>query len=266
LLLVDAILIAVIVTLGVRLQSAWTSPPAVGTPAGQAARASGEGNRAPSTEPKPAPPTPAQFAVVAERNLFSPTRTESAPEPPAPPAKATAAVLKGAVANAPKPLLHGIVLGGNDGPRAFIQDPRTRRVYGYGVGDQVGESRVDEIKTDRVVLRQGADVTEIMLRDPAKPKPPPPPPVAAASPTFPGQPPIPGAPGVPPQPRVPAMGQPPQPFGQPPQPFGQPPVPGAPGAEESPVLSQGQSPIPGRPPMPVAPGMPLPTQLPGSSS
>jgi hypothetical protein len=105
--------------------------------------------------------------VVAERNLFSPTRNEAPAEtpkvptvaqtPPAPPA--------------PKPRLYGVVIGPDGGSRAYLEDPRTRKVFGYAVGDSVADSRLEQIRNDRVVLRRGSEVFEVMLRDPSKPKP-----------------------------------------------------------------------------------------------
>ena len=68
LLLVDAILIALIVTLGLRLQSAWTAPPAAGAPTAPVARTGPEGDRESASPPRPAAVASGQFMVVAERN------------------------------------------------------------------------------------------------------------------------------------------------------------------------------------------------------
>ena len=102
LLLVDGLLLVAAAFLGVRLYEAWgartpavppEAPPAVSTEA-----------LAPPAATSPRTPLTA-FAVVAERNLFSPTRTETAPEPP------RAATGAGAPAPpAPKPRLYGVVL------------------------------------------------------------------------------------------------------------------------------------------------------------
>jgi len=144
-------------------------------------RAAAGGARAPTVPPAApaavsteAPPPPAAasprtpltaFAVVAERNLFSPTRTETAPEPPRP---ATGA---GAPAPpAPKPRLYGIVLLAEGRGRAYLEDAQRRRVFAYSVGDLVGDARLEQIKPDRVVLRRGGETFEVLLADPSKPR------------------------------------------------------------------------------------------------
>ena len=79
LLLADALLLVVAAFLGVRLYEAWTAR-APAAPAEPSSSASAE-VAAPPAAVAPGPPLTA-FNVVAERNLFSPTRTETAPEPP----------------------------------------------------------------------------------------------------------------------------------------------------------------------------------------
>jgi hypothetical protein len=161
LLLLDAVLLVAAAFLGVRLYEAWASrtsavpleaPPAaaVETPPPPAATAA----RPPLTE----------YAVVAERNLFSPTRTEAAPDPartaagtpPAPPA--------------PRPRLYGVVLVPGGRGRAYLEDIQRRRISGYSEGDLVGDARLEQIKADRVVLRRGAETFEVLLYDPSKPR------------------------------------------------------------------------------------------------
>lgn len=162
LLLVDGLLLVAAAFLGVRLYEAWgTRTPAVPTEAPSAV----------STEaaPPPAatsPRTPlTAFAVVAERNLFSPTRTETAPEPPRPAAGAGAPAPP-----APKPRLYGVVLLAEGRGRAYLEDVQRRRVFAYSVGDLVGDARLEQIKPDRVVLRRGSETFEVLLADPSKPR------------------------------------------------------------------------------------------------
>jgi hypothetical protein len=162
LLLVDGLLLLAAAFLGVRLYEAWgargptlprAAPPTVSTEA-----------EAPPAAASPRPPLTA-FAVVAERNLFSPTRTETAPEPLRP---ATGA---GAPAPpAPKPRLYGIVLLAEGRGRAYLEDVQRRRVFAYSVGDLVGDARLEQIKPDRVVLRRGGETFEVLLADPSKPR------------------------------------------------------------------------------------------------
>jgi hypothetical protein len=123
--------------------------------------------------PTPAPPAAAaSYAVVASRNLFSPTRSEAAAGP--------------AVAAGPKPYLHGVVMNGVKS-RAFLEDPVAKRTFGYSVGDTVAGGRVQSISADRVIIARPDGLLEVLLQDPAKPRP---------APTAPGAVPAAGAPAA----------------------------------------------------------------------
>ncbi len=252
LLLVDVLLVIAVGALGVHLYRVWTAVPPKARADTPAAATAGS----PGAVPAPAAPSaPGAFTIVAERNLFSPTRSEVAPEPPKAPGPTTAAAPP-----APKPRLYGVVLRPEGNAQAYLEDPRTRKVFGYKIGDSVADSRVEQISVDRVVLRRGSEVFEVLLRDPTKPKPPP-------SLTVPGAPGTPGAPfpGVPVTPPA-APGQVPGAV-----------VPGVPGAAAAtPGTPQVQ--VPGQPPLtpprvipqsppgrPVVPGRP-PVRTPGAPS
>jgi hypothetical protein len=114
------------------------------------------------------------YTSVAARNLFSPTRTE------APPTTTTAAAATPAV----KPNLFGIIL--RDGaPVAYLEDPTTKRVAGYRVGDNMAGGTVQTISADSVVIARPDGNLDVRLRDPGKPRPAP---VAAAPGAPPAQP------------------------------------------------------------------------------
>ncbi len=72
------------------------------------------------------------YNVIVAKYLFSPSRTEGAPE-----------VAKPVVPLPPKPILLGVVV---DGPasRAYLEDPSTKRVFGYQVGDSVAGRQAGE--------------------------------------------------------------------------------------------------------------------------
>jgi hypothetical protein len=119
----------------------------------------------PAPDPRPvldaglevAPPAaPAEYRVIAARNLFSASRGEAA------------AVIAPALAG-PKPILHGVVLDG-ERSRAYLDDPVAQRVVGYAVGDPVAGGRLEQIQDDRVRIRQPGGVVEILLKDPSKPQ------------------------------------------------------------------------------------------------
>lgn len=134
---------------------------------------------------RPAPPvtTPGEqaprnqagaYASVAARNVFSPTRSET-------PSTATAATAAPVV----KPNLFGIVL--RDGaPIAYLEDPTTKRVAGYRVGDAMAGGTVQTISADSIVITRPDGNLEVRLRDPGKPRPAPQPATAG----------LPGGPGA----------------------------------------------------------------------
>ena len=166
LLLADALLLVVAAFLGVRLYVVWTARgPA--PPTEPSASAAAE-VAAPPPAVAPGPPLTA-YNVVAERNLFSPTRSETAPEPP------RSAGLTPVAPPAPKPRLYGVVILAEGRGRAYLEDVQRRKVFSYSVGDLVGDARLEQIKADRVVLRRGGETFEVLLNDPAKPRQPTPP-------------------------------------------------------------------------------------------
>lgn len=175
---------------------------------------------------------PGAYAAVAARNLFSPTRTEGAP-----------GVEASVSSSAAKPSLFGIVLR-EGAPIAYLEDPSTKRVAGYRLGDVVAGGTVQTIAADNVVIHRPDGDLDVRLRDPSKPRSAPPP-AAAGLPGGRGAQPVAGAPllpGVIP----PAAGA------------------GVPGQVSSPppgvVMPPGSSLTPGTPP--IVPGRrPLPPNL-----
>ena len=81
------------------------------------------------------------YNVIVAKYLFSPSRTEGAPEVAKPPV----------VPLPPKPILLGVVV---DGPasRAYLEDPSTKRVFGYQVGDSVAGGKLEKIAEDRIQI------------------------------------------------------------------------------------------------------------------
>ena len=137
--------------------------------------------------PAPAPPAAAaSYAVVASRNLFSPTRSEAAAGP--------------AVAAGPKPFLHGVVMNGSKS-RAFLEDPVAKRTFGYSVGDTIAGGRVQSISGDRVIIARPDGLLEVLLQEPAKPRPAPTAPAGAPGAGAPAAatPPVRRIPGAPPE-------------------------------------------------------------------
>src|SRR5215470_3605889 len=106
------------------------------------------------------PTPPGTNAVIASRNLFSPSRTE-----------AVVSTTPGPVIpQYAKPNLYGVVL--RDGaPVAYLEDPVTKRVAGYHVGDFVAGGTVQTISADRVVLTRPEGRVDVQLHDPGRPRP-----------------------------------------------------------------------------------------------
>jgi hypothetical protein len=128
-----------------------------------------------ATPAAPAPSSPGGYAVVVSRNLFSPTRTEAPPPPPTPVAAGPPAV------NLPKPPhLYGVVL--QDGtPVAYLEDPTTKRVIRYRIGDSVAGGTLQTINSDNVVLSRPDGQIAVRLHDPTRPRAAPPAPTTPAA-------------------------------------------------------------------------------------
>jgi hypothetical protein len=109
-------------------------------------------------------------ASIAAKNLFSPTRMESS-------VAETAAL---PVPVGPKPLLFGIVLDST--PVAYLEDPATKRVAAYRIGDSIAGGTVQSIAADHVTLKRADGAVDVQLRDPSKPRPAPTEPPSPAQP------------------------------------------------------------------------------------
>lgn len=127
---------------------------------------------------EPQGPATASYAVVAARNLFSPTRTE-APGPGTPAQQAL---------QFPKPNLFGVVLK-DGGAIAYLEDPSTKRVAAYRVGDAIAGGTVQAIQPDQVLLARADGQVAVKLHDPTRPRPTP-----VATPGQPGANPLVGQP------------------------------------------------------------------------
>ncbi len=99
----------------------------------------------------PASP-PFAYTAIASRNLFSPTRSDSVK------ASATLTVV-GARVN-----LFGVVMAG-ERSIAYLEDPATKRVFGYRLGDAVAGGTLRAIEADRVVLERMNQRLEVQLHD-----------------------------------------------------------------------------------------------------
>lgn len=109
------------------------------------------------------------YNVIATKPLFNPQRREGAPPPAAP-----------AAPPPPKPMLLGVLVDGARS-RAYLEDATTKRVLSYQIGDSVSGGRLDQITDDKVVIVRPDGPVDVLLRDPAKPRPAPPAPSTTAA-------------------------------------------------------------------------------------
>lgn len=143
----------------------------------------------PAPAPLPAPEMPSPpgtYGIIASRSLFSPTRSE---------APATATGNSAAPATpVSKPNLYGVVLR-EGASLAYLEDPVTKRVAGYRIGDTVAGGTLKSIDADKVVLARPEGAVDVRLHDPTKPRP--------TAPVAPA--PVPGGPLPPTTPQLPGV-------------------------------------------------------------
>jgi hypothetical protein len=72
-----------------------------------------------------------------------------------------------ALAQAPLPVLRGIVLTANGEGRAYFEDPSTGTLGAYLPRDTIGDCQIEEIRDDRVVLRRGSELVHVLLGGPS---------------------------------------------------------------------------------------------------
>jgi len=97
--------------------------------------------------------------LIAARSLFHPDR--------ALPKRSDALIGLPPTANL---MLYGVVWR-EDNPLAYVEDPASKKIFGYKTGDPMAGGYVERIEMDRIVIRRTDGPFEIMLRAPNKPRP-----------------------------------------------------------------------------------------------
>jgi hypothetical protein len=92
------------------------------------------------------------YDLIVGRNLFHPDRSEST----------RAGLVARDVAPATKPVLYGVVLS-DDAGLAYLEDPTTKRVLVYRIGDDLAGGRIERIERDRVVISRADGQVEVFL-------------------------------------------------------------------------------------------------------
>lgn len=100
----------------------------------------------------------AAYPEIALGNLFDPQRMEAASRAVEPTTPWTGLVLQ------------GVVVEGGRG-RAFLEEPMTKSVAAFSVGDPVPGGVIEKISDDRVIIAGTGGLREVLLRDPSKPRP-----------------------------------------------------------------------------------------------
>lgn len=100
------------------------------------------------------------YDVIASRNLFDPNRSD---------AKNLAAIVE-SLPPASTLLLHGVVIS-EDTRHAYLEDPATKRIVDYKIGDKVAGGQVQQIEPDRVVIMRAGGPIEVKLHDASRSRP-----------------------------------------------------------------------------------------------
>ncbi|OLD32264.1 MAG: hypothetical protein AUI49_03650 [Candidatus Rokubacteria bacterium 13_1_40CM_2_68_13] len=129
-------------------------------------RVASSANTPPSASPALADSrrSPASHDLIPARNLFHPDRAQ--------PKRSDAL---GALPVAPALLLYGVVWS-EENPLAYVEDPTSKKIFGYKTGDAMAGGYIERIEMDRIIIHRQDGPLEVMLRAPNKPRP-----VAAAT-------------------------------------------------------------------------------------
>jgi len=98
------------------------------------------------------------YDLIPARNLFHPDRAQ--------PKRSDALIGAPPAASL---MLYGVV-GGDDNTLAYVEDPATKKVFGYKRGDAMAGGFIERIEPDRIVVQRTGGPIEILLRAPNKPR------------------------------------------------------------------------------------------------
>ena len=152
----DGLLVIASIFFATQIWRSIVAPSPIAGARSRAPAASASLARGPAATPAGARAPLASYAVIGTKSLFSPARTEG--EAAAGPAQ-----------SGPKPFLYGVVLA-TDLSIAYLEDPGSKRVTGYRVGDAIAGGTLTVIAPDHVVLKRSDGMVDVPLRDPAKPR------------------------------------------------------------------------------------------------
>jgi len=108
----------------------------------------------------PGSPLGGAYDVIATRNLFDPNRSD---------AKNLAAIVE-TLPPAATLALYGVVIS-DETRLAYLEDPATKRIVGYKIGDKLAGGQVERIEPDRVAIMRAGGLIEVRLHDQNRPRP-----------------------------------------------------------------------------------------------
>jgi hypothetical protein len=93
------------------------------------------------------------YQIIAQKDLFRPSRTELKSE-----------AIKSPLPLTPPPKLFGVVIMDND-RIAILEDPSSNRRKTYRTGEGVGDFTISEIEKEKVILLRGEEKVAVNLRE-----------------------------------------------------------------------------------------------------
>lgn len=150
--LLNLILLALIGFLGFKFYKVWTRP--LNLPSGAISQSAETEEKTKASPEEERGSDEAAFQVIAQKDLFRPSRTEPRLEE----------ISKPGVPVIP-PKLYGTIVMENE-KSAILEDPNTRVTKSYRINDSIAGFVVSDIQKDKVILlKEGGEKIEVYLRE-----------------------------------------------------------------------------------------------------
>jgi hypothetical protein len=160
------LLFFIVLILGYENYDIWSSSASLVPKKEGAGRVEGKTDLFPGSAP-PAEPVPREAVdIIAEKNIFSPERSEFS-------SQAAGSFYK--PVTRPQIILSGVAMDGDYQVATIINPGRPlhkgeRETKTIRIGEMVGEYKLTKIMPDRIVMEGGDDSFEVLLHDPRAPK------------------------------------------------------------------------------------------------
>ncbi|MBI5195763.1 MAG: hypothetical protein HZA10_05540 [Nitrospirae bacterium] len=150
--LINIILIALIIFLGIKAYKIWTMP--LSLPSAQVQQKTAEEKAPGAATEEEQMPVEEIFQPIVQNDVFRSTRSEPKPEEISKPA---------GVPVIPPKLFGTVILGSLK--TAILEDPATKLSKIYRINESVGGFVLSDIQKDKVVLSRDGEITEVYLRE-----------------------------------------------------------------------------------------------------